>query len=71
MHDLHSPFWLVWNDRGGAPTYKHDTEQSARNEAERLARINQGQSFHVLRVVGTAARNDIAWTQYHPDEVPF
>lgn len=41
-------FWMVWNIGNRAPTIKHPTEQSARTEAERLAKMNPGQQFAVL-----------------------
>ena len=36
-------FWMVLGS--GLPTYRHDTERSARAEAERLARQQAGQEF--------------------------
>lgn len=65
-------FWLVWNVGGGAPTHKHDTEQSAIYEAERLARANPGQQFAVLeaihlRCVDSMQRVDLR----EPIQVPF
>ena len=56
-------FWLVWNERGTNPTYKHPDEHSARVEAERLAKKYGGQ-FHVLEVVATCEKNDVAWQNY-------
>lgn len=41
-------FWMVWNPQGTQPVHQHETEQSAIAEAERLARLNQGQRFYVL-----------------------
>lgn len=51
-------FWMVWNERGNAPTYKHTTVDSAECEASRLARTFGG-TFHVLRVVGRVTRSDV------------
>jgi hypothetical protein len=70
------PFWMVWNERGHAPTYKHETLQSARTEAERLARNNPTHVFHVLSLYGSCAKNDVQWivrdTQQDMDEeIPF
>lgn len=45
-------FWMVFNPngpRGGVPTCRHDSERSATNEAERLARLHPGEAFYVLR----------------------
>lgn len=44
-------FWMVWNPQGHSPTVKHESEESAAREAERLARSNRGQSFYVLEAV--------------------
>lgn len=55
-------FWLVWHDNGGYPTAKHAHVNSARREAERLARANPGKSFHVLALLGTAVKDDVKWT---------
>jgi len=43
-----TPFWLVWNENGRTPCYKHQTSGSASREAERLAAANPGQTFVVL-----------------------
>lgn len=45
-------FWMVWNPNGRAPTYRHDSKESATREAERLARANPEQTFIVLKAVG-------------------
>lgn len=41
-------FWMVWNEGNRAPAIKHETEKSAKEEAERLARLDPGGKFHVL-----------------------
>ena len=56
-------FWLVWNHNGGVPTVQHETAQSAKTEAERLARNNPGQQFHVLEWTGTAIKRDVDWIE--------
>lgn len=66
-------FWLVWNERGSVPVYKHPTEQSARNEAERLAKFNSGK-FHVLALIGTCKKVDVQWENVpnnDPDDIPI
>lgn len=65
------PFWIVWCDGGGVPTVKHQTIHSARIEAERLARTNPGQRFHVLLALGHASYNAVNWTDVDPSIVPF
>lgn len=65
-------FWLIWNERGHAPTCKHQTRPSAVAEAERLARMNPGQSFHVLQLAGTCRKVDVEWSNVSdPFEPPF
>lgn len=41
-------FWLVWSVNGYPPKFKHDSEYSASQEAERLAKENPGSEFVVL-----------------------
>lgn len=66
------PFWLVWNPEGRAPTHKHDSPQSAAREAERLARLNPGQEFVVLKATASVKVRDVEWV-VAPDEdgIPF
>lgn len=65
------PFWLVWNEKANAPTFKHATFESARAEAERLARVYQNCRFHVLQAMGHASVNTVNWTVVQDDFVPF
>ncbi len=65
-------FWLIWNERGHAPTVRHETKAGAKAEAERLARMNPGQQFHVMELVGTCRRVDVEWIyEIDPYEPPF
>lgn len=67
-------FWLVWNPAGGAPTFQHNTEESARTEASRLARSNPGLKFYVLASTGCAVKRDVDWIECeinYCDHVPF
>lgn len=50
MKEIHQ-FWMVWSPQGRAPTYRHDTWESAVNEARRLARTVPGNEFYVLHSV--------------------
>lgn len=44
--------WAIWREKGGSgPNYRHDSFESAKAEAERLAR-ETGYSFLVLEVIG-------------------
>lgn len=51
------PFWVVWCPAARPPFVRHDTEQRAVEEAERLARQYIGETFYVLRSV--AARQSL------------
>jgi hypothetical protein len=42
---MNTRFWVVWNEHGGPPRVRHDTQASARREAHRLATNNAGETF--------------------------
>lgn len=42
-------FWFVWTKRGRVPRHIHQTAASAEAEAIRLASLNPGSKFIVLR----------------------
>lgn len=46
-------FWLVWSEQGGVPMVKHTTEQSAVDEARRLALKHRERQFYVLQSMVT------------------
>lgn len=67
-------FWLVWNPAGHAPTVKHYSSNSAKQEAERLASCNDGQDFYVLEAVSMCRVKRVEWTRLRNDneiEIPF
>ena len=67
-------FWLVWNETNGAPVHKHKSFLSAKAEAERLASRIGGQKFHVLQLVGSCVKQDVAWIGVEPlkdTDIPF
>lgn len=66
-------FWFVWNENGGMPQVKHANLSAARREAERLARNNPGQTFHVLELVGSCKKTDVEWMPCEDTEarIPF
>jgi hypothetical protein len=56
-------FWLVFNPAGlGAPKYAHGTEESARAEAERLAGLNPGACFHVMKSQASVKQQVFDWS---------
>ena len=71
--DDESPFWMVWNPQGHQPTHKHGTEQEAIAEAERLARLNPKQRFHVLEAKCCCIFDPqpVKWVKVDPEWLPF
>lgn len=66
------PFWFVWNDQGSAPMKKHESEQGAINEADRLARNHRGKTFIVLQSVSAHTASDITRIDLRPEsEIPW
>ena len=47
-------FYVVWNPRGNWPMRRHSFEYQALAEAERLAQINPGEEFYVLRAISVS-----------------
>jgi len=54
-------FWMVWNEGNRDPRLKHATEEAARVETERLARMNPLQKFYLLAAIDCCQVNDISW----------
>lgn len=79
MVNFFQPFWLVWKEGGGVPTYQHPNSQSAENEAARLAQKHPGSRFHILKSESACQmRQPVEWlhpeTQSEPDDysyIPF
>lgn len=71
-------FWMVWSPQGRAPTHRHLSARSAKDEAERLASLNPGTEFIVLASVGTCVKREVQWTAHvepygagPDDDLPF
>lgn len=65
------PFWVVWNPERGLPRFQHQTFTAAKTEAERLARLHQGQQFFVLESKGVMQVCDpCQWTPCETS-IPF
>jgi ADP-ribose pyrophosphatase YjhB (NUDIX family) len=65
-------FWLVWALNGGSSTYKHESEESAMREAERLARVHKPIEFVVLESVSSVKISDVQWVKHESEqEIPF
>lgn len=57
-------FWMVLNEQTGYTSYRHESFDSAYNEALRLANLIQGVKFHVLRCCGHhLVEKPTTWTQ--------
>lgn len=54
--------YLVFNKNGNTPKQIHETESSAKTEAERLARNHRGEEFYVLEAIATVKLNEFLWT---------
>jgi hypothetical protein len=48
-------FWMVYGAGQGAPTARHKSFDSARTEAERLARMVPGVRFFILETVSNSS----------------
>ena len=63
-------FWMVLGN--GTPVYRHATEELARMEAERLARVHPGQEFFVLQAIGKCVKSDVQWSEPSDSgDIPF
>ncbi|MCL6653516.1 hypothetical protein A6R70_14585 [Agrobacterium rubi] len=75
-------FWMVYGLHQKAPTARHKTEQSAIDEAKRLARMNPEVDFYVLETIHHAVKREVDVTfigRHDPayprscldDDIPF
>lgn len=66
------PYWLVWREGGGAPTYRHPDQYSAETEAKRLAHVCPGETFLVLCPVASVVVSSMTFTRFALDDgIPF
>ncbi len=59
-------FWLVWNPCNRNPIVRHAYLHEASAEAKRLAAINPGFDFYVLRAVGVARVTTVIYNEIQP-----
>lgn len=53
-------FFLVWSPTGPTPPkHRHSTRETAKAEAERLARLNRGAEFFVLVATDRLVVDDV------------
>lgn len=63
-------FYLVWREGSGHAAYRHETQASAAEEAERLALKAPGERFFVLAAVrAVRAHRPVEWEEF--SDVPF
>jgi hypothetical protein len=62
-------FWMVLGSC--EPSFRHDSLQSARNEAARLAKRHPGQEFTVLESVATCMAESVVWNElrFHQEAI--
>lgn len=53
------PFWMVYGVGQGCPTVRHETEDKAQREADRLARANPGTTFVLLKATKAVRKRDL------------
>ena len=63
------PYYYVYRRGHGPPKIKHDTLESARSEAERLASSHPGEAFEILKCVAVSSASKIS-TFWMDGEVP-
>lgn len=63
------PFWMVLGS--GMPNYRHASESAARNEAGRLARLEAGKEFIVLKFVASCVVNEMQWCEAETEDLGF
>ena len=63
-------FWMVWNEARDVPRVKHESYESAKREAQRLARFSPGETFIVLRATDAFTKQDVQRTTLE-ERLPF
>lgn len=63
-------FWLVWNQDGRVPRFRHKDKLAAEREAERLARMNPGERFYLCYVESYVVAGELTTVKLKED-VPF
>lgn len=79
MENQSLKFWMVYGLHQGRPTYRHKTEDSAVEEAKRLARAHPDTDFYVLESTHRVVKRDVDVTKFgfvrggdfNADDIPF
>ena len=64
-------FFVVWQPESGNPTHRHQTYESAKTGAERLADLSPRREFYVLQAVSKSAKVSVVTTALGEEELPF
>lgn len=64
---MSDPFWMIYGMGQGSPTARHHSFETAKAEAERLARVCPGTEFYVLQTVGVAKKTDVDFRHISKD----
>lgn len=70
MSEPNNFFWVVWQPEHGPFTYRHPSHESAKGEAQRLARVNPGKRFYLLQCYGYLEKHDVDFVEFER-ELPF
>jgi len=62
---MNESMYLVWSPSGGYPMRQHDSISSAQDEARRLAELNKGQEFIVLRAIQGVTYCENPWRTHN------
>ncbi len=68
--------WFVWcaGSNGRIPTFVHNSVESAKIEAERLAKMHPDTEFHVLQSIAFCIKNEVKWNvmpEINECDLPF
>ncbi len=68
---MQNKIWTVYSPDGGPSTVDHTSRQSAINEAERLASLHEGSTFHVMESIGFSMVQKKNAFKFHNEDTPF
>lgn len=65
--------YMIWRRGTKQISYEHPTIDSAKSEAEKIARLSSGQEVYVLKQVAVVKLNDVQWEKLDTEDpdIPF
>jgi len=63
-------FWMIYVEGGNSPNYRHETRESALEEAKRLAR-NTHRKAYILESTGYMKLKDVEFHWMNTDNILF